>query len=118
MNDSSDCPPFQVLLEHAAKLKSAEQASERRYFDSQSPWLQSSLFQSMDRFNREVTGSFDARCKAATEAKLHGNALIGEKRPIEAISAYCKALSFFYWFRPLHDDWKKRVSNCSSRCFH
>lgn len=103
--------PFNVLMQQAATLKTAQLALDRQKFDSFDKWYQESLFSQEDiRAERLRTqSSCEERLAFAEACKIRGNDAFRASDFSEAVYEYSRSLAMFNWVESTESDWKKKA---------
>lgn len=97
--------PISVLLSQAVKIKSAQQASLRKKFDSFPIFLQNSMFAGDEMINARQK-PFKERFETANRFKNIGNTFFREKRFYDAKVQYEAAISMFRFLSNINPSWK------------
>ena len=106
-----DGVPFNVLMQQASDLKTAQLAIDRKRYDSFPIWYRNSLFHaSHPDFQPILSLSFEDRKEFVKLQREIGNAFFKRDDLTEAKVAYEKALSVWCYITSKHADWKTRVS--------
>eukprot|EP01031_Cornospumella_fuschlensis_P024404 gene24404-29501_t len=99
--------PFDVIMQQAFALKTAQMAVDRKAYDSYPTWLRNSLFSTLDIIETRQLSSFQAKYNASMALKHKGNELLQAKDNYAAISQFEKALSVWQWLESRLKNWKQ-----------